>query len=289
MTEAFFDYLTYEKKLSKHTIEAYKSDLKQLECFCEKINDNLLSLNTKVLRQWVVFLLENNNSNSSVNRKLSSVKSFYKFAEREKMISHNPSKNLILPRKNKRLPSFLKEDEMGNLFNFDFFDNNVFGQRDKLILELLYLTGIRRDELINIESSDVDFYRKSLLIKGKGNKTRILPIPNWLVTELSEYLLGLQKMQYSTSYLFVTNRGAKLYPNFVYRLVKKYLSLITTQQKRSPHVLRHTFATHMLNEGAELNAIKELLGHASLAATQVYTHNSFQKLKKTYNQAHPRA
>ncbi len=291
MPKAFFDHLVFEKHLSNHTVTAYKADLVQFEQFCEsqKIN-NLLSVTSKDIRRWIIFLLNKNLSSVTIHRKLSSLKSFYGFMQREGAIKDNPAAGAILPKKQKKLPQFIHEHEIDALFDAAFFTDDFEGWRDRNILQLLYLTGMRRQELIDLKVRDVDFTRGVMAITGKRNKMRYVPIPKWLLEQTKEYIaLRNEQLKPGYDHLFLTVKGKPLYPKLVYRTVNHYISRIATLKKRSPHVLRHTFATQMLNAGADLNAIKELLGHANLAATEVYTHNSFQKLKKTYNQAHPRA
>lgn len=291
MPKAFFDYLVFEKHLSKHTIAAYKTDLNQFNAFCENQKiDNLLSVNSKDIRRWIIFLLNANTNPTTVHRKLSSLKAYYSFLQREGSIKENPAADAILPKKTKKLPQFIKENEVDDLFDASFFTNDFEGIRDRNILHLFYLTGMRRQELIDLKVEDLDINRNVISITGKRNKMRYVPLPKWLIDQLVDYSKVRNDMTLNNHhYLFVTNKGKQLYPKLVYRIVNYYVSRVSTINKRSPHILRHTFATQMLNAGADLNAIKELLGHANLSATEVYTHNSFQKLKKTYNQAHPRA
>ena len=290
MPKAFFDHLVFEKHLSKHTVAAYKTDLIQFEQFCknQKIN-NLLSVTSKDIRRWIIFLLNEKLSSVTVHRKLSSLKAFYGFMQREGAINDNPAAGAILPKKQKKIPQFIKEHEIDTLFNDTFFENDFKGLRDKNILHLFYLTGMRRQELIDLKLQDIDYNRDVIIVTGKRNKMRSVPLPAWLLNQLKDYTTFRKDYSPDGHNLFITEKGKALYPKLVYRIVNKYISQIATLQKRSPHILRHTFATQMLNSGADLNAIKELLGHANLAATEVYTHNSLQKLKSTYNQAHPRS
>jgi integrase/recombinase XerC len=291
MPKAFFDYLTFERQLSKHTITAYKTDLRQFCLFCEhnKI-DNLLSVNTRVIRQWIIFLLGKMNNASSVHRKLSSLKAFYNFEIREGRINENPALYVTLPKKEKRLPHFLKSQETDIMFQSELFDDTFEGKRDMNIMHLFYLTGMRRQELIDINIKDIDFSRNVINVTGKRSKVRSIPLTDWMINQLKGFIIERNKITLPTEQaLFTTLKGDRMYPKLVYRIVNKYISQLATLNKRSPHVLRHTFATQMLNSGADLNAIKELLGHANLSATEIYTHNTFQKLKQTYNQAHPRA
>lgn len=290
MPKAFFDYLTFERQLSEHTITAYKTDLKQFIAYCEqnKIN-NLLAVTPVVIRQWIIFLLKLNNSTTSVHRKISSLKAYYNFEMREGRIEENPAIYVNIPKKQKRLPQFLKIQESDNLFAEQLFDDTYEGQRDKNILQLFYLTGIRRQELLDIKINDVDFSRNSINVLGKRNKVRSIPLTEWMKLQLKDYLDIRKQVFPKCDFLFLTIKGEKMYSKLVYRVVNKYLTALSTLTKRSPHILRHTFATQMLNSGADLNAIKEILGHANLSATEVYTHNTFKKLQQTYNQAHPRA
>ncbi len=290
MPKAFFDYLVFERNLSKNTYTAYKTDITQFVEFCELKNNNLLSVKTKDIRQWIISLLQENLNHSTIHRKLSSLKAFYNFACREGQIKDNPASYVILPKKQQRLPQFLKEQESEMFFDNQFFEQDYEGLRDQNIIQLFYLTGIRRQELIDLCTGDLDTDRNVISVLGKRNKTRYVPIPVWLVDQLSYYIKERNKIYGKEKpNLFLTSKGAPVYPKLIYRIVQKYITNVATLSKRSPHVLRHTFATQMLNAGADLNAIKELLGHANLAATEVYTHNSFQKLQKTYKQAHPRA
>jgi integrase/recombinase XerC len=291
MPKAFFDYLTFERQLSKHTITAYKTDLRQFVSYCEKNKiDNLLSVNTKIIRQWIIFLLQKSNSPNSVHRKLSSLKAFYNFEMKEGRVNENPAIYVTLPKKEKRLPQFLKSQETDLMFQTEMFEDTFEGMRDKNIIHLFYLTGIRRQELIDLNIKDLDFSRRVINVTGKRNKVRSIPVIDWVIDELENYIqLREQTVSLGQDALFVTSKGERMYPKLVYRIVNKYISQMATLTKRSPHVLRHTFATQMLNAGADLNAIKELLGHANLAATEVYTHNTFRKLQQVYNQAHPRA
>lgn len=291
MLNAFFEYIAFERKLSKHTINAYKLDLLQFETFCsENEISNLLTVNPKVIRQWIILLLEQSNQPVSIHRKISSLRAFYKFCQREGAIESNPAAQVILPKKTERLPSFLSENETDSFFDGDFFPPDYTGLRDKTILQLLYFTGIRRQELIDLSINDIDFTRGMISVHGKRNKMRDIPLTPALQILLKDYI-NLRNAEYGkpSGSLFLTDTGKPIYDKLVYRIVHRFISQISTIEKQSPHVIRHTFATHMLNAGAELNTIKELLGHSNLAATQVYTHNSFQKLKNTYLQAHPRA
>lgn len=292
MIDSFLKYLQYEKRFSKHTLEAYSRDLKQLHTYLQvnyEISD-LLMVNHSILRSWIVSLIEEGAQPQTVNRKLATLKSFFKFLQARQYIDQNPASRLKPLKTEKKLPTFVRESEMTSLLDQISFTEDFSGKRDKLIIELLYATGIRLSELINLTDRQVNFYQGSIKVLGKRNKERIIPIGDSFVKVLKEYLqIRDREVGSSEGYLIVTDSGEQLYPMLVYRTVKKYLELVTTLSKTSPHVLRHTFATHLLDKGADLNAVKDLLGHTSLAATQVYTHNSMEKLKSAFDLAHPRA
>jgi len=238
-----------------------------------------------------MYLSEKNNSEKTIHRKISSARSYFTFLLKRNEISTDPSKNIIIPKVSKRLPQFIQETELNNLLDGTVFDDTFTQTRDKIILELFYGTGIRLSELINLKNSDVDLENKMLKVLGKGNKERLVPINTSLSENMTGYLTkkSNELNDIENEHFIVTDKGKTTYPMYIYRVVNKYLGTIHTSQKKSPHVLRHTFATHLLNKGADLNAIKDLLGHSSLAATQVYTHNSLDKLKQTFDQAHPKA
>ncbi len=285
--DVFLNFIKTERRLSPHTIKSYSSDLKQFSKFLSKvcnINSDINQVTFQTIRSWVVCLLENNINPRSVNRKISVLKSYYKFLLQEGILSYNPMIKIISPKTSKRLPSFVDKDDIQNLLDKVQFENNYTGIRDKLIIEFFYVTGIRLSELINIKISDIDFNNNYIKVSGKRNKERLIPLSDNMIKKLENHI-NKNKI---TKYLF-TNKGNKMYSKLVYRLVKKHLKLVSSIDNKGPHVLRHTFATHMLNNGADINAIKELLGHSNLNATQVYTHNSIEKLKSVYNQAHPRA
>ena len=285
--DRFLNYLQNEKRYSSLTVSAYNKDLEQFFSFlsCQYHICDLKEVNHLLIRSWVVHLINDSIAARSVNRKISTLKSYYRFALREKIVEVNPMVKIRSPKMAKKLPVFVEQSNMNELFDNIKFENTNRRARDRLIIMHLYATGIRLSELINIKVSDVDLYQCLIKVYGKGKKERILPFTLELKKELDTYL----KLANPVHWLFLTDKEKKMYPKLVYRIVNNYLSRVTTVSKRSPHVLRHTFATHMLNNGAELNAIKEFLGHASLAATQVYTHNSIKKLTKIYKQAHPRA
>jgi len=248
-------------------------------------------IDEKIIREWVVYLMEKDFSSVTVNRKISTLKTYYKFLLRENKILSNPMDKVISPKVSKKLPSFVEEKQINKLLDDFSFGKDYSGVRNKTIIEMFYNTGMRLSELIGVMNSDVDLSNNTIKVLGKRNKERILPLNQDFVKDLKEYLLKREQEfnVIENNYFFLTDKGNKLYEKFVYNIVNKYLNFVTTIEKKSPHVLRHTFATHMLNNGADLNAIKELLGHSSLAATQVYTHNTFEKLKSIYKQAHPRA
>ena len=289
----FLTYLQYEKRYSPHTIQSYRTDLLQFQTFVftEDIEDLRLA-NAAHIKNYMVHQLQLGLVENAVNRKLSSLKSFYKFLHREGFVANNIASTIKTLKIPKRLPVFIEEVKMNTLLdNEDYFDDSFAGQRNKLVIELLFGTGIRSAELLLLKETDVNYFEGSIKVLGKRNKERIVPLHKPLLLQLQNYLtLKLtQKFSNKSQNLIVTNNGSKAYPNLVYRIVNNCLTLVSTQGKRSPHVLRHSFASSLLNRGADLNAIKELLGHASLAATQVYTHNSIERLKSIYKQAHPRA
>jgi integrase/recombinase XerC len=284
----FIKYLSSEKRFSEHTIKSYTTDLKQFTSFLLsefQIIDEINEISFQIIRTWIASLLEKGINPRSVNRKISTLKTYFKFLIREGVLIENPMTKVVAPKSKKRLPIFIEEDQIASLLNEVQFEEGFIGQRNKLIIELFYVTGIRLSELINIKISDVDFNNQSIKVLGKRNKERIIPLSSNVVNDLNIFIENNHK----NKYLFTNLEGDKLYNKLVYRLVNKYIAKISSVNKKSPHILRHTFATHMLNNGADINAIKELLGHANLSATQVYTHNTIEKLKTVYKQAHPRA
>jgi integrase/recombinase XerC len=287
----FVGYIKNEKRYSSNTVLAYFNDISQFSEFLIKnfARIQLTNASFRHVRAWIVNLMENSIEARSVNRKLSSLNIFYKFLIREKIVKFNPTEKIIPPKNKKRLPIFIEEKQMLNLITNIDFGNGFIGLRNKLVITLLYGTGIRLSELISLKTEDIDFYENSIKVLGKRNKERIIPFGNQLKIELKQYIIERAKVNSKTNNVFVTEKGLSFYPKLVYRIVTHYIGMVATIEKRSPHILRHTFATHLLNNGADLNAIKELLGHANLAATQVYTHNSFEKLRNIYRKAHPRA
>ncbi|NOY37853.1 MAG: tyrosine-type recombinase/integrase [Chlorobi bacterium] len=288
----YLDYLKYQKRYSEHTVSSYNTDLLQFAGFCHRFYPavKLQDVDSKTIRKWLVALVEQNHRPSTVNRKLSAVKSFYRFLIRENKILSNPASMLTGPKAEKVLPVFVREDDINKLLDQHDFGEDFIGLRNQLIIEMLYDTGMRRAELIGLKQTDINLGELSLKVLGKRNKERIIPITTELARKISVYI-KVREEQFHGGYdrFFVTGKGRPLYPKLVYRVVNKYLGMITTLSHRSPHILRHTFATHLLNRGADLNAIKEMLGHANLSATQIYTHNTFENLKKVYRKAHPRA
>ncbi len=288
----FIDYISYEKRYSHHTIQAYRKDLSQFTAFfIEQYQiDDVSKAGHQHIRSWLVYLMENGLSTRSVLRKLSTLKSFYKYLIRNSIIDHNPTLVVVAPKTPTRNPEFIDEENMSKLFERVTFADDFTGLRDRLILEVFYGTGIRLSELIELQEQDISFHNNTIKVLGKRNKERLIPFTIKMRQQLSDYIQIKKNNAFEADkQLFITAKGNKLYPRLVYRIVNKYLSQVTTLTKKSPHILRHTFATHMLNRGADLNAVKEFLGHANLAATQIYTHNTVDKLKKIYQQAHPRA
>ncbi|MDX1943111.1 MAG: tyrosine-type recombinase/integrase [Saprospiraceae bacterium] len=292
MQASFLQYLQYEKRFSEHTVLAYKKDTEQFFTFLKDIYSLASAEEVRHfhIRSWVIHLLEQSLTPRSIRRKLSTLKTYFRFLIKHKHIQENPMQKVTIPQMGKRLPVYVQEQEMEQLFANVEFPNDYSGQRDRFLLELLYTTGMRRSELIHLKTTDVDLGRSVLRVLGKGNKERLIPFGEAIRKELLQYL-DIRKLTFpnADTHLFLTDKGTPLYPKLVYNVVKRYLSLVTTVEQRSPHVLRHSFATHLLDHGADLNAIKELLGHANLAATQIYTHNSIEKLRQVYEQAHPKA
>ncbi len=292
--EQFLDYLKYERRASEHTRSSYSIDLKQFEQYMEENfpDISLLECESVMVRAWMMELLESDITARSISRKLSALRAFFRYHTKLGNVRTNPLEAIIAPKISKRLPQFVEMNEMDNLFKEELFEDSFEGWRDRLIIELFYVTGMRLSELINLTRSSFDLYECQVKVLGKRNKERIIPFSPRVKAVIEKYLQLLDENHpeiSKKSFIFVAQNGNKIYPLAVYRIVRKYLDLVTTIDKRSPHVLRHTFATHLLNNGADINAIKEILGHSSLAATQVYTHNSIEKLKNIYNQAHPRA
>ncbi len=285
--EQFESYLTAEKRFSVHTVDAYMKDLEQFVGFAEiESAENLQEVNHQLIRGWIVEMIESKITNRSVNRKLSTLRTFFKWAQRLNILDSNPMQKVRGPKQEKRLPEFAKPSEMTPEKMEHLFADDFDGVRDRLMVEVFYQTGIRLSELIGLKENDVT--SKSIKVLGKRNKERIIPIGGDLHQLMQQYLHLKTANALQSNYFFVLNNGNKLYPKFVYRKINSYLGGVTNLDKKSPHVLRHTFATHMLNNGAGLETLKDILGHANLSATQVYTHNSFAQLNNIYSQAHPR-
>ncbi len=284
----FLNYLRFEKRYSEHTIISYDTDLKQFFEFFNEINSEkeLENLKIKEIRMWINDLSEKGLTNKTISRKISTLKSFYRWMLKEGRVSSNIASKIKSPKIEKRLPSFIKENEINKIENLLLGAEIFEDKRNLLIFELFYQTGIRLSELISLKKKDVQI--NSINVTGKRNKQRVVPISNNLKNLINQHVIDVEKEGIETSYLFCTKKGQKLYPKLLYRIINFYISNITKMDKRSPHVLRHTFATHMLNNGAGLETLKALLGHSSLSATQVYTHNTFSQLTNIYSQAHPR-
>lgn len=293
MVNSFLDFLQTEKRYSLHTVVSYRTDLEQFQAYLQQTYEeaDIAKGTHRMIRSWVLSMMENGMEAKSVNRKLAALRTFYKYLLRNKKLEVNPMLKITAPKIRKKLPVFIEESNMINLLDQFQFEEGFSGLRDRLVLELFYGTGIRLSELINLKDRDVHWKEEVIKVKGKGNKERIIPIPQSVLAVAEKYASEKTKLNLCNtgSNFVVTDKGDEVYPVFIYRLVKKYLSHVSTIEKKSPHVLRHTFATHLLNKGADLNAIKDLLGHSSLAATQVYTHNSIDQLKKIFDQAHPKS
>jgi integrase/recombinase XerC len=290
--ESFINYLKYEKRYSQLTAVAYKKDLDQFEEFFVKtVGDfNVEGINDKIARQWVIELMDSGLSARTVNKKISALKSFYKYLLKLELVSENKLVNVTVPKIRKKLPQFVEEKNLDHLLDDGFFTNDFEGLRDKLIISLFYGTGIRLAELMHLRDADISQAESLVKVLGKRNKERIVPYPRSLNTLIDQYKTErTQLFGPSVRRLFLTASGEEIYEKLIYRVVNKYLTFVTTISKRSPHVLRHTFATHLLNRGADLNAVKEMLGHSNLSATQIYTHTSMDKIQKVYRQAHPRS
>ncbi|MBD8388000.1 tyrosine-type recombinase/integrase [Dysgonomonas sp. BGC7] len=291
LIEKYIKYLRYEKNYSLHTEISYSNDLRQFHDFIgSHFSDvEIKTIDSDIIRMWIVSLMEEKNSPRSVNRKLSTLKSFFKYLLRIGEATTNPAKKIVGPKTSKPIPVFVSDKDIEKILDEDTPDDFEH-IRNKIITELFYTTGIRRAELIGLKNTDIDFYSRTILVTGKRNKQRIIPLSDNMINSLHTYLEIRDKSTSEQSeHLFVRENGQPLYPMLAHRIISEKLGQITTLSKTSPHILRHTFATSMLNNGADINAVKELLGHSSLAATEIYTHTSFEELKKIYNKAHPRA
>lgn len=289
--EFFLKYIQFEKRSSEHTLTAYRIDMKQFTEYLQKSYDfsHPQLADFQMIRSWIVSMAEKKVENRSINRKIATLRIFYKFLLKKKIIEKDPMFKVSALKTGKSIPSFVRESELDTLLDDVQFSEDFSGVRDKLVLELLYGTGMRLSEMINLKEQDIDAYKRVLMVLGKRNKQRVIPINEQLLLLIQQYKEFKISEKLVNEYLIVTDKGEQCYPVMIQRLTKKYLSLVTTLTKKSPHILRHSYATHLLNKGADLNAIKDLLGHSSLSATQVYTHNSMEKLKKIYEQAHPKA
>ena len=296
MIEGFLNYLTHERAYSLHTVKGYESDLREFGAYLAN-TENVLELadvDADLIRRWAVKLMEGGCKATSVNRKLSALRTFYKYLLRQGEIEVSPMQNVRGPKKKKPLPQFVREADMDRLLDDALRDDSWQGVRERVIIQLFYETGIRLSELVGLDEEDVDFARKAIKVMGKRNKQRVVPLGDGLVQSLKVYIEKKSEEFGCSSVLnpqplFVTDKGTRVYPGWVYLLVRRNLSQVVTLKKRSPHVLRHTFATAMLNNSADLEAVKELMGHESVSTTQIYTHTTFEELKKVYSQAHPRA
>ena len=292
LIESFLDYLRFERNYSEKTILAYGNDLNQLQVFIQKRFGKFApeEVKSEQIREWIVLLMDDGCSPSSVNRKLSSIRSFYRFLLKKRYVDVDPLCKIVGPKKNKKLPYFLNEAQMDRLLDDADFGGGFNGCRDRLVIEMFYATGMRLSELIELNDVDIDFSSSLLKVVGKRNKERLIPFGDELREQILKYIdIRDEAVLRTDDAFFVRKNGKRLYPVLVYNIVKRNLSKVTTLKKKSPHVLRHTFATSMLNHEAELGAVKELLGHKSLATTEIYTHVTFEELKKVYKQAHPRA
>ena len=294
MVSYFLQHIQYEKRLSHHTVMAYENDMKQFSLYLQFQYElkEPEKADSQMVRSWIVSLAEEKMDNRTINRKIATLRSYFNFLLRHKTISADPMLKVKALKTDRNLPKYVEEKPMQTMLDEVEFADDFAGLRDKLVLELLYGTGMRLAELIGLKIADINLYNHTLMVLGKRNKHRVLPINHTLVEAIKNYLKHREELVKDipdTPYLILSDNGTQAYPMFIQRLVKRYLTLVTSLEQRSPHVLRHTFATHLLNRGADLNAIKDLLGHTSLAATQVYTHNTIEKLKKAHQQAHPKA
>jgi integrase/recombinase XerC len=291
--ESFLQYLQIEKRYSPHTVRSYYNDLDQFGAFLKEkgLTEDPVEVTSHDIRAWIVSLLDKGYSTVSVHRKISCLRVYFRFLLKEGIVRNNPLLKIVLPKRKKSIPVFIEEKAMETLLDEYSFGDDFEGIRNRTIIEMLYLTGMRRSELIGLRNIDIDLTEATVKVTGKRNKQRIIPLVKPFIKRLEEYikLRDIKTVNRAYDWFFITGKGNKLYDKNVYNIVNSYLSVVTTADRKSPHILRHTFATHMLNNGADLNSIKELLGHSNLSATQVYTHNTFEKLKKIYKQAHPRA
>ena len=291
--QPFLEYLKFQKRYSPHTVISYQNDLSGFFDFIEmQFGFTTLSdINSSFIRSWLASLKQQGMESKSLNRKISSLKSFFKFNLKDGNCLSSPMTTIISPKIKKRLPQYVEEKDINTLFSHVEFPDDWGGKTHRLLMLLFYHTGMRQAELVNLKETKIDISNRSIKVLGKGNKERVLPVNKELMEQIKNYI-DLKRVafeKFDGSFLFINDKGKKLYPKYVYNAVNRYLSAVTTIDKKSPHVLRHTFATHLMNNGADLNAVKELLGHSSLAATQIYTHNTIEKLKNVYKKAHPKA
>ncbi len=286
---SFIEYLQFEKRYSKHTIISYQNDLDQFFQFLlsQYETADIKQITPSMVRTWLAELKGDEMTAKSINRKISTLKSFFKYQLRQGLVVTSPMTTITSPKISKRLPSFVEQKHLDTLFNHVEFADDWEGETKKIVMRLLYNTGMRLSELISLKESQIDYSYKQIKVLGKGNKERIIPVNAELLNSLKQY--ADSKPEGSVENIFVSKKGKQLQPRYVYGFVRENLALVTTVKKKSPHVLRHSFATHLMNNGAELNAVKELLGHSSLAATQIYTHNTIEKLKEVFAKAHPKA
>ncbi len=291
--QSFLEYLQFQKRYSQHTIISYQNDLSSFFDFLQLQYGatNLNEISSGIIRSWLASLKELGMESKSINRKISTLKSFFKFQMRQGNVTSSPMAVIISPKNKKRLPQYVDEKGIHTLFKYVEFPDTWEGKTHRLILSLFYNTGMRQAELVNLKELQIDKSNRVIKVLGKGNKERVIPVSLELMNMIQEYIIGKPNFfdAYDQVALLVNAKGKKLYPKYVYNIVKQYLGLVTTIDKKSPHVLRHSFATHLMNNGADINAVKELLGHSSLAATQIYTHNTIEKLKDVFKKAHPKA
>ena len=288
--KSFFDFLEIEKKYSSNTIEAYRNDLNVFSRFLTDEFDvnNINNTNYSFVRSWIVDLVNKGISNRSINRKITSLNSYFKFILKIGLINENPLTNHKALKTQKKIQLPFSENEMLSVLDLDNFEDNFTGARDRLIIDLFYTTGIRRIELIQLMISDVNISNKHIKVLGKRNKERIIPLIDSTINILNKYLVYREELKSDETFLFITKKGKQVYEKLIYRIINKYFDTISTKVKKSPHIIRHSFATHLLNNGADLNSVKDLLGHSSLAATQVYTNRSIDEIKKVFAKSHPR-
>ena len=291
--QGFIDYVRFERRYAANTVRSYRDDLEQFFNYLKGVFGELqpADISSAYVRSWLASLKDQKLSSRTITRKISTLQSYFKYMLKMEMITQTPMSNIHVPKISKRLPVFVESGDLKQLFSNIEFPDDWQGKTDRLIISIFYQTGLRLSELINLREDKIDFGNRTIKVLGKGNKERIIPIHSSLMKEIRDYLKEKNAKidQADRQFLLINERGKKLYPKYAYLSVRKYLAMVTTVDKKSPHVLRHSFATHLMNGGADLNSVKELLGHSSLAATQVYTHNTIEKLKEVYQKAHPKA